>query len=90
MATGPYTTRQQSYQYPANARLSARSQYPSFLSIQDTVLLQLKWAWRGLFDAFRWDAVISVVARYAHGLICVMYVDLNSIHLSYLDIKLHR
>ncbi|KAF9566253.1 hypothetical protein CPC08DRAFT_682555 [Agrocybe pediades] len=63
MSSGPYTARQQSFQYPGpSARLSSRAQYPHFLSLQDSVLLQLKWAWRGLFDAFRWDAVVSVVA----------------------------
>ena len=42
---------------------SSRSLYPSFLPVQDTLLLQLSCAWRGLVDAFRWDVVVSTVAR---------------------------
>lgn len=44
-------------------RSSSRSSYPTFLSFQNSVLLQLKWAWRGLHDAFRWNVVFSVVAN---------------------------
>ncbi|KAJ8078714.1 hypothetical protein AAF712_001318 [Marasmius tenuissimus] len=39
---------------------SARSFYPTFLSLPETLLLQLTWAWCGLKDAFRWDIVFSV------------------------------
>ena len=46
----------------------ARASYPSFLSLTETLLLQLSWAWRGLVDAFRWDIVISTVARCAFPL----------------------
>ncbi|KDR81827.1 hypothetical protein GALMADRAFT_240058 [Galerina marginata CBS 339.88] len=41
---------------------SARSAYPTFLSVQDSVVLQLTWAWRGLYDAFRWNVVYTAVA----------------------------
>jgi hypothetical protein len=43
--------------------VSARASYPAFLSIQDTLKLQVGWAWRGLVDAFRWDIVISLMSR---------------------------
>ncbi|KAF9264739.1 EI24-domain-containing protein [Marasmius fiardii PR-910] len=39
---------------------SARSLYPTFLSLHESILLQLNWAWCGLKDAFRWDVVFSV------------------------------
>ncbi|KAF9466335.1 etoposide-induced protein 2.4-domain-containing protein [Collybia nuda] len=52
--------RLQSYQYPPS-HTSSRSTYPSFLSIQISLRLQLTWAWRGLYDAFRWNVVISAV-----------------------------
>lgn len=58
---------------------SSRSQYPSFLSVQDTLQLQLSCAWRGLLDAFRWDVVISTVTRwvgwYATSIICLSFCD---------------
>ncbi|KAJ3733065.1 etoposide-induced protein 2.4-domain-containing protein, partial [Lentinula guzmanii] len=41
---------------------SARSLYPSFLSVQESLLLQLNWARHGLVDTFRWDHVISTIA----------------------------
>lgn len=47
---------------------SARSTYPLFLSVQETTFLQLRWAWRGLCDSFRWDVVFSTVARYVSHL----------------------
>lgn len=47
---------------------SSRATYPTFLTPQETALHQLKAAGRGLFDAFRWDAVIRLVSR------CVCYV----------------
>ncbi|KAF9533471.1 etoposide-induced protein 2.4-domain-containing protein [Crepidotus variabilis] len=47
---------------PANTRASARATYPQFLSVQETALLQLRWALRGLYDAFRWNIVISTVS----------------------------
>jgi etoposide-induced 2.4 mRNA len=52
----------QLFQYPQE-KPSSRSSYPTFLSFQDSALLQLKWAWRGLHDAFRWNVVFSVVAK---------------------------
>ncbi|KAL1668440.1 etoposide-induced protein 2.4-domain-containing protein [Schizophyllum commune] len=48
--------------FPASpSYTSARASYPKFLSLQDTVLLQLRWAWHGLRDAFRWDLVYGTV-----------------------------
>ncbi|KAI0086612.1 etoposide-induced protein 2.4-domain-containing protein [Irpex rosettiformis] len=41
---------------------SARSAYPAFLSVQETGLLQLKAAGKGLLDAFRWDVVVRLMA----------------------------
>ncbi|PPQ79848.1 hypothetical protein CVT26_012599, partial [Gymnopilus dilepis] len=41
---------------------SARSLYPTFLSLTDSVVLQLRWACRGLWDAFRWSVVVGAVA----------------------------
>jgi hypothetical protein len=35
--------------------------YPDFLSLQETVLLQLQYAFAGLKDGFRWDYVIQMV-----------------------------
>lgn len=35
--------------------------YPDFLSLQETALLQLQYAFAGLKDAFRWDRVIQMV-----------------------------
>lgn len=43
---------------------SSRSAYPTFLTPQDTALLQLKAAGRGILDACRWDVVIRLIARY--------------------------
>jgi len=42
---------------------SPRSIYPPFLSLQDTLKLQLSCAWRGLLEAFRWDLVLSTVTK---------------------------
>ncbi len=42
---------------------SARASYPVFLSFDDTLKLQIGWAWRGLVDAFRWDVVIGLMTR---------------------------
>jgi len=61
MSTLRYATRPQPFQYPVPS--TSRSLYPTFLSFQDSALLQLTWAWRGLYDAFRWNAVVSVVTR---------------------------
>ncbi|KAF8188372.1 hypothetical protein BJ912DRAFT_1022504 [Pholiota molesta] len=36
--------------------------YPTFLSVQDSVVLQLTWAWRGLYDAFRWNVVFGSIS----------------------------
>ncbi|KAF9036588.1 etoposide-induced protein 2.4-domain-containing protein [Panaeolus papilionaceus] len=42
-------------------RTSSRASYPNFLSVQDSALLQLKWAFKGLVDAFRWNVLITTV-----------------------------
>ncbi|KAL1680863.1 etoposide-induced protein 2.4-domain-containing protein [Schizophyllum commune] len=48
--------------FPASPSFtSARASYPKFLSLQDTILLQLRWAWHGLRDAFRWELVYGTV-----------------------------
>ena len=48
---------------PSPRFVSAREAYPSFLSFQDTLGLQVSWAGRGLVDAFRWDIVVRLIAR---------------------------
>ncbi|KIM80806.1 hypothetical protein PILCRDRAFT_822086 [Piloderma croceum F 1598] len=51
-----------SFNYPPPRPVySSRTIYPSFLSLQDTLKLQLSCAWRGLLEAFRWDLVVSTV-----------------------------
>ncbi|KAI0317863.1 etoposide-induced protein 2.4-domain-containing protein [Amylostereum chailletii] len=47
--------------YQRAAHTSARTSYPTFLTLQDTLTLQIGWAWRGLVDASRWDVVLRVV-----------------------------
>ncbi|THU90691.1 EI24-domain-containing protein [Dendrothele bispora CBS 962.96] len=51
-----------SYSLHHSQAQSARALYPSFLSVQESLLLQLKWAWHGIVDAFRWDLVISTIS----------------------------
>lgn len=53
--------------------MSARATYPVFLSFQDTLKLQIGWAWRGLIDAFRWDVVISLMTRNVESLLFVLF-----------------
>jgi hypothetical protein len=48
---------------PAHRFASARASYPAFLSLHDTLKLQIGWAWGGLVDAFRWDIVIGLMTR---------------------------
>ena len=48
---------------PMSSYYSSRSSYPTFLSLQDTIWLQLGFAARGLVDAFRWDVVFKLVTR---------------------------
>ena len=54
---------------------SSRASYPTFLTPQETVMLQLKAAGRGLFDAFRWDAVVRLVSRCATFQALYIYVQ---------------
>ncbi|PPQ99932.1 hypothetical protein CVT24_009567 [Panaeolus cyanescens] len=63
----------QNYRYPNSTSVpalklnqqqthkSSRASYPNFLSLQDTVLLQFRWAWKGLLDAFRWNVPVTTV-----------------------------
>lgn len=37
--------------------LSSRESYPTFLSTAESVQLQLRWAWCGLYDSFRWNVL---------------------------------
>ena len=62
MSSSHYLARPQAFQV-GPTKLSARSSYPIFLSLQDSVILQLTWAWRGLYDSFRWGAFVITVAR---------------------------
>jgi len=48
---------------PAPRFTSARASYPVFLSLHDTLKLQIGWAWGGFVDAFRWDVVIGLMTR---------------------------
>jgi len=56
------------HQFHAPGPPTARSTYPKFLSVQETALLQVRWASRGLLDSFRWDIVARTVAR------CVLFL----------------
>ncbi|KAG1756470.1 etoposide-induced protein 2.4-domain-containing protein [Suillus paluster] len=49
---------QSPYPYSHQHQLS-RSAYPIFLSLQETIKLQLTWASRGILEAFRWDVVVK-------------------------------
>ncbi|TFK72171.1 hypothetical protein BDN72DRAFT_836563 [Pluteus cervinus] len=55
MSTSPYTSTH------ASPRLSSRASYPTFLSAHASLQLQLRWIWRGLYDAFRWNVVFSTI-----------------------------
>ncbi|KAH9174199.1 hypothetical protein EDB89DRAFT_1953699 [Lactarius sanguifluus] len=52
---------------PSTRFVSARESYPVFLSFQDTLGLQVGWAWRGLVDAFRWDIAVRLITRNVRG-----------------------
>ncbi|KAJ3845243.1 etoposide-induced protein 2.4-domain-containing protein [Lentinula raphanica] len=47
---------------PTRYNTSARSSYPNFLSVQESILLQLNWLRYGLLDGFRWDHVVFTIA----------------------------
>ncbi|OAX39185.1 hypothetical protein K503DRAFT_769719 [Rhizopogon vinicolor AM-OR11-026] len=49
---------QSPYRY-SHQHQPSRSAYPTFLSLQDTLKLQLTWASKGMLDAFRWDVVVK-------------------------------
>ncbi|CAL1703697.1 unnamed protein product [Somion occarium] len=61
-----YDSLSKEYPSPSNMNIppiySSRSSYPTFLSFHETARLQLRAATRGLWDAFRWDTVIRLVA----------------------------
>lgn len=71
-------------------KASARSSYPTFLSLQDTIILQLTWAWKGLYDSFRLGAFVITVARWTwslswkYGLLAaIRIIDIHSVMLRY-------
>lgn len=47
-----------------------RQTYPDFLTLSDTAVLQVTWAFTGLKDAFRWDRLIRVIVR-------LVFISLN-------------
>ena len=59
---------------PAPRYASARASYPVFLSLHDTLKLQIGWAWRGLVDAFRWDVVIVLMTRNVCFLLSFLFI----------------
>lgn len=65
MATAYSASPPRAFQYPPQShnRVSSRSAYPTFLSFQVTLQLQIKWAWQGLYDSFRWIIVLRTIIR---------------------------
>lgn len=61
---------QSPYSYSHQHQLS-RSAYPTFLSLQETIKLQLTWASRGVLEAFRWDVVVKTATRYLPFTYCL-------------------
>jgi etoposide-induced 2.4 mRNA len=56
------SVRPQTYhQYDPAHRGSSRQLYPTFLSLGDSLQLQARWAWQGLYDAFRWNVVFRTM-----------------------------
>ncbi|KAF6764777.1 etoposide-induced protein 2.4-domain-containing protein [Ephemerocybe angulata] len=51
----------ESFQYSPTPRTTPRQSYPTFLSVGESLLLQAKWAWLGLYDAFRWNVVYRTI-----------------------------
>jgi etoposide-induced 2.4 mRNA len=43
--------------------VSSRASYPVFISLTETLLLNLNWAKAGLIDAFRWDYALRLITR---------------------------
>ncbi|EFI28440.1 hypothetical protein CC1G_13973 [Coprinopsis cinerea okayama7 len=56
-----YPAKPQAYYPGPDTRLSSRESYPTFLSVGESLQLQLQWAWCGLYDAFRWNVVFRTV-----------------------------
>lgn len=59
MSSQPTSSIRSPYSYSHQHQLS-RSAYPTFLSLQETIKLQLTWASRGILEAFRWDVVVKI------------------------------
>lgn len=79
-----------SHQAFGPTKVSARLSYPTFLSLYDSVVLQLTWAWRGLYDSFRWGAFVITVARWTwllswkYALLAAIWIiDMHSVMLRY-------
>lgn len=54
----------QPYPYdPSAYRGSSRQLYPTFLSVGESLQLQARWAWLGLYDAFRWNVVFRTLRK---------------------------
>jgi len=43
--------------------MNARAMYPRFIPLHENLLLQVSWALRGLYDAFRVDTLFSAIVR---------------------------
>jgi len=69
---------------PAPRFASARASYPVFLSLHDTLKLQIGWAWRGLVDAFRWDVVIGLMTRNVCFLLSFFFIGFCLSSMSFL------
>ncbi|RXW20980.1 hypothetical protein EST38_g4874 [Candolleomyces aberdarensis] len=57
-----YPSRPQSFQY-GERPISSRTSYPTFLSATESLQLQARWAWHGLYDAFRWNVLFRTIAN---------------------------
>ncbi|KDQ59531.1 hypothetical protein JAAARDRAFT_126788 [Jaapia argillacea MUCL 33604] len=90
-----YPARPQSVHYPPTSPTvySPRQSYPVFISFQDTLKLQLSWAWSGLVDAFRWDIVFRTVTSdaeiQANLLKSLMLNSLSLVSIYTFDLLLH-
>ena len=53
--------------------INARALYPQFLSLPETLIHQLSWAWRGLVDSFRWDIVVAITLGWVHDSLYLLF-----------------
>lgn len=53
----------QTYPYDPAYRGSSRQLYPTFLSVGESAQLQARWAWQGLYDAFRWNVLFRTLRK---------------------------